>query len=258
MKNKFVDTHCHALWDFDDGVKTEDEALALLRCAIRTGIVTLFVTPHQVSKGVYDPTFEEIKRKTDDLIRLKDQHELPIEIKYACEFRINEEAMEAIIQKRFVCYQDTDFLLVEFTRRTIDLRLIEDAIYELRLLGIKPIIAHPERYFDSEKQAVEYCKKWQSWGAYFQINRTSLLGIHGEKADKISWRLVNEGFVHIVASDAHQGEGRRECRLDDVHASIVKRCGKITADILCIDNPQSLRLNEELKPISVKKSWWHK
>jgi protein-tyrosine phosphatase len=73
MKNKFVDTHCHALWDFDDGVKSKDEALALLRCAVSTGIVTLFVTPHLVKGGIYDPLAEQIKQKTLDLIDLKNE-----------------------------------------------------------------------------------------------------------------------------------------------------------------------------------------
>jgi protein-tyrosine phosphatase len=49
----FLDCHCHALWDFDDGVKTKDEALALLRCAHSTGIATIFVTPHLVSGGIF-------------------------------------------------------------------------------------------------------------------------------------------------------------------------------------------------------------
>lgn len=258
MKSKFVDSHCHALWDFDDGVKSKDEALALLRCAVSTGIVTLFVTPHLVKGGIYDPSAEQIKQKTLDLIDLKNEAGLDIELKYACEFRINDESMNAIVNRQFVCYQDTEYLLVEFTRRIVDSRLIEDAIYELRMMGVKPIIAHPERYFDSEVQAVDVCKKWLSFGVYFQINRTSLMGFHGEKADKISWRLLKEGFAHIVASDAHQGEGRRECRLDDVHAMIERRFGKITADVLCIDNPTSLKNNEDLISISVKKAWWHK
>lgn len=258
MKNKFVDSHCHALWDFDDGVKSKEESLALLRCAVSSGIVTLFVTPHLVRGGLYDPSVEQIKQKTKDLIDFKNEYDLDVEIKYACEFRINDESLDAIVKREFVCYQDTDFLLVEFTRKIVDSRLIEDALHELRMLGVTPVIAHPERYFDSEVLAVDVCKKWLSFGAYFQINRTSLMGFHGERADKISWRLLREGLAHIVASDAHQGVGRRECRLDDVHAMIERRFGKIAADVLCIDNPMSLKNNEDLHSISVKKAWWHR
>lgn len=258
MKNKFTDTHCHALWDFDDGVKNKDEALALLRCAHSTGIATLFVTPHKIIEGMYDPTISEIEQKLSDLKTLSEEHELPIELKYSSEFRINEESVKAIIDKKYICYQDTNWLLIEFTRRTIDSRMIEDAIYELDRMGVKLLIAHPERYFDNERQAVLMCKKWQSWGCHFQINRTSLLGIHGERADKISWRLVSEGLAHIVASDAHQGQGRRECRLDDVHAMIERRYGKDTADDLCINNPQRLTNNEPLIDITIKKAWWRR
>ncbi|PKM70155.1 MAG: hypothetical protein CVU94_00480 [Firmicutes bacterium HGW-Firmicutes-19] len=258
MKNKFIDTHCHALWDFDDGVKSKDEALALLRCAHSTGIATLFVTPHKIIEGMYDPTKQEIEEKLSDLKKLSEEHELPLELKSACEFRINEEAIKAIVERRFVCYQDTDWLLIEFTRRTIESRIVQDAIYELDRMGIKLLIAHPERYFDNEKQAVDTCRKWQSWGCHFQINRTSLLGIHGERADRISWRLVSEGLAHIVASDAHQGEGSRECRLDDVYGMIARRFEQKTADQLCIINPNKLKNNQSLSNIEIKKAWWRR
>lgn len=85
-----------------------------------------------------------------------------------------------------------------------------------------------------------------------------MIGYHGERADKISWRLISEGLANIVASDAHQGEGKRECRLDDVYAMLVRRFGKIAADTLCIENPTLLSHNKELLSISVNKAWWHK
>jgi protein-tyrosine phosphatase len=258
MGSHFIDTHCHALWDFDDGVKSEDEALALLRVAHSTGIATLFVTPHKIIGGLYDPNIIEIKQKLEDLKKLSEENDLPLELKYSCEFRINEEAINAIVDRGFVCYQDTDWLLIEFTRRTIDSRIIQDAIYELDRIGVKLLIAHPERYFDNEKQAVDTCRKWQSWGCHFQINRTSLMGIHGERADKISWRLVSEGLAHIVASDAHQGEGRRECRLDDVYGMIERRFEQKIADQLCIINPSNLKNNQPLSTIEVKKAWWRR
>jgi protein-tyrosine phosphatase len=258
MSNNFIDTHCHALWDFDDGAKSKEESLALLRVAYRTGIKTLFVTPHKITDGIYDPTREEIERKLNDLKILSEEHKLPLELKFACEFRINEEAINAIIERRFICYQDTDWLLIEFTRRNMKSQNVQDAVYELDRMGVKLLIAHPERYFDNEKQALDTCRKWQSWGCHFQINRTSLMGIHGVRADKISWLLVSEGLAHIVASDAHQGEGRRECRLDDVYGMIERRFEQKTADQLCIINPNNLKNNQSLSNIEIKKAWWRK
>ena len=258
MKSKFTDTHCHAFWDFDDGVKTKEEALALLRCAESTGIATLFVTPHKIIDGQYDPSLEQIQAKLDDLIVLRDQNNIMLELKSACEFRIHQHILTSIAQRSFVCYQDTDYLLIEFTRRLVDSRIVADAIHELRLLGVKPIVAHPERYFDTPKQAVDACKRWQKMGVYFQINRTSLMGIHGERADRISWQLVSAGLAHLVASDAHQGEGRRECRLDDVYGMICRRFDQRTAQLLCIDNPRSLYENNDLEPVAVKRPWWYR
>lgn len=258
MKSKFTDTHCHAFWAFDDGAKSEEEALALLRCAESTGIATLFVTPHKIIDGLYDPKVEDIQGKLDDLKALRDKYELAIDLKYACEFRIHESILPSITQRDFVCYQDTDYLLVEFTRRIAASRIIADAVHELKVLGVRPIVAHPERYFDSPKQAVDQCQKWQKLGVYFQINRTSLMGIHGDRADKISWDLVRQGLAHLVASDAHQGQGRRECRLDDVYGMIARRFDQRTAEILCIENPRRLANNEALVSIEVKKPWWHR
>jgi protein-tyrosine phosphatase len=254
----FIDCHCHAFWDFDDGVRTKEDALELLRCAQRTGISEIFVTPHLIIGGLYEPDFDLIKSKLKRLIQLRDDNGLFIRLKYASEFRINALCFDAIESKSYVCYENTDWILIEFTRGIIDSEIIKNAVSTLSKNGVRILIAHPERYFDSEKQAVEKCRLWQSWGCFFQINRTSLIGYHGERADKISWRLISEGLANIVASDAHQGEGKRECRLDDVHAMLVRRFGRIAADTLCIENPTLLSQNKELLSISVYKAWWHK
>jgi protein-tyrosine phosphatase len=159
------------------------------------------------------PKRRKSKKNFEDLKESRYRYmALPSSLSSPVSFGSMNKRIESIVAKRYVCYQDTDWLLIEFTRRIIDTRVIDDAVYELSRMGVNCLIAHPERYFDNEKQAVDTCKKWKALGCHFQINRTSLMGTHGSRADKISWRLVEEGFAHIVASDAHQGEGRRECR----------------------------------------------
>ena len=252
----FIDCHCHAFWDCDDGVRTEEDALALIRCAQETGISEIFVTPHLISGGLYEPDLTLIKEKLENLIQSRDKHGLMLQLKYASEFRINSLCFDAIDSKKYICYQNTDWLLIEFTRGILDSKIVENAIFALKKHGLKLLIAHPERYFDSEKQAVDVCKRWQNMGCCFQINRTSLNGYHGERADKIAWRLVSEELAHIVASDAHQGEGRRECRLDDVYGMIYRRFGKITADTLCIVNPKRLSMNQDLINVQINRVWY--
>jgi protein-tyrosine phosphatase len=252
----FTDCHCHAFWDLDDGVQTKEEALLLLRCAQKNGISEIFVTPHLISGGLYEPNISIIKDKLESLIRLRDEYGLTIRLKYGSEFRINDQCFGAIATKSYICYQNTNWILVEFTRGILDSKIIEESVMALKKQGINILIAHPERYFDSEKLAVEYCKHWHNLGCFLQINRTSLNGYHGVRADKISWRLISEGLAHIVASDAHQGEGRRECRIDDVYGMIERRIDKSVADTLCIINPRNLSMNQDFINIHVKRAWY--
>jgi len=254
-----VDCHNHMLWDMDDGAIEEQESLDMARQAVSYGFSTIFVTPHLIPRGIYEPKHTDIVRATTNLRLLLKEHEIPLTIKYGCEFRLNDEAFDTIERREYVCYEDTDWILVEFTPNSARHRDVLDAMNELKLQGKRCVIAHPERYFEDVGVALEVAARWSHCGAKFQLNRTAVLGLHGDKMQQIAHQFIAHGYAHLVATDAHHNYGNRLLRFDDVHQHLKANFNEVVADTLCIENPKRLYHNEPMLDLEVKaKSWWQR
>ena len=245
----FIDLHSHCFPGMDDGVKTEEESLVMLQSAIASEISILYVTPHREPNGKYNPDNEEVIKACRRLRRLVNANGLKIDVRYGEEFRIKTDSIELINNDLVLGYTGTDYILAEFTRTNAISKLIPQAIEAFHLKGKKVLIAHPERYFDDVNEGVEMCKTWVEMGCYLQVNRTSLLGVHGVFAEKIANKLIKLGLVHVIASDAHDAIGIRSCRLDDVYFIVKKKFGQTSADIIFHTNPELLINNLPMVPI---------
>lgn len=245
----FIDLHSHVFPGMDDGAKTEEESLAMLEAAVKHDISILYVTPHREPNGRFDPENEKVLKAWRKLRKLASSHGLDVDVRYGEEFRIKTDSIELIKNNQVLPYHKTDYVLVEFTRTTVFSKLIDQAIEALILSGKKILIAHPERYFDDLKEGTETCRKWVDKGCFLQINRTSLTGFHGVFAEKLANKLIKSGLAHCIASDAHEGEGPRGARLDDVYQQVIKQHNKTQADLLFFTNPLLLTKNKLMMPV---------
>ena len=128
----------------------------------------------------------------------------------------------------------------------------EDYLYELKVRGYRPIIAHVERYFPKGID-LDRVQSWIELGCYIQVNRTSLLGTHGDVCRKNAEKLLKEGMVHVLATDTHRSEGHRIAKLSDVYSLIEKEYGKANAILLLQENPKHIIQNETLEEMKVIK-----
>ena len=244
--SSFIDCHNHCLPNIDDGSKSVDESLAMLRQAVASNIALVFVTPHSMPKSVYDPTLSVIKEKLNILNELIIKNHLPLQVKYGSELRVNEHTLDFVYDKQYIPYEDTDYVLLELTRQNIHQGIVNEIIDELHFQQRKVLIAHPERYFTNKEDAIKQCQKWLKQGVYLQINRTSLLKDHHPQEYDIAHALFIQGLVHIIASDAHSANSRRILKLDDIYEQIASSTSKAVADCLLVENPKRLSENKEL------------
>jgi protein-tyrosine phosphatase len=251
MKTEFVDFHSHGCWGIDDGVDTKDEAVLFLQTAVESGTKILFCTPHMIPQGKFDNQASTIIDAVNALKRLALECGFALEIRHGCEFYLNEYAVDRIVEGCYLTLEGTDCLLVEFSRIGTDWRVVNDRLYEASLLVGSIIIAHPERYFSDDHDMETTVDEWLANGYLLQINATSLLNVHGEHVARNAWKLLENGKIHLISSDAHHGSQRRTCRLDDIYASCMQRLGKARAEKLFIENP-SLIL-EGKKPSTIPK-----
>ena len=255
MKNKFVDTHNHAIWGIDDGVANEEEALQLLLSAQRSRVGVIFVTPHFIPRGLFEPSINQINEGTNKIRELAKKHQIDIDIRSGCEFRIGQDSFDAIDQRLYTPFEGTDYVLIEFTRSNVRSREVMDAIDELTVQGKIPIIAHPERYFEEISESREMVQRFRERGCVISVNRTSLLNIK-RTAYKVAWDLIDQGLAHIVATDAHHGEGARMCLLDDIYDLISTKYDQNIADMLFVTNPWHIVNNEPVDTVKITKKKW--
>ena len=96
---------------------------------------------------------------------------------------------------------DTRYVLVEPPHHVVPLRL-EDLFFNILLAGFVPILTHPERLTWIKSHYPTIHKLAQA-GVWMQVTSGSLAGAFGRDAQYWAERLLDDGLVHILASDAH-------------------------------------------------------
>ena len=96
--------------------------------------------------------------------------------------------------------------------------------------GIVPIIAHPERN-SVLRQKLTRVEAWVELGCLLQVTAGSITGAFGNSARIASHRLLEEGLVHIIASDCHDPANRHP-RLTEARDIVRSRYGEEAADLL--------------------------
>lgn len=248
----FIDTHCHLAWDIDDGFQSMEDSETALRMMEKDDITKIIATPHFVPGQLDDEVIREINERINDLKMLARPY--GIDVYSGCELFLNHEYIDVLDSKQFNTLANSRYLLAEFdVRKNIDYNEeAEDMLYEISVRDMVPVIAHVERYFHKGID-MDRVQRWIDMGCVIQINRTSILGMHGSVIQKNAHKLISSGMAHIIATDAHRPGGNRICLLSDVYRYVTDTYGTDTADILMRRNPKHIINDEELEDIEVQK-----
>ena len=225
-----VDIHCHILPGMDDGASSIEESLEMAEMAIADGVTHVVGTPHANGEYKFDP--ETIRQRRDELQeKLGDR----LQLASGCDFHLNYENLQDVqINKAKYTIHQKNYLLVEFADFAIPPGM-DDALHHLQLLGISPIITHPERnrLICSQQDRL---RRWLHQGCTVQITAQSLLGRWGEGTKKQVEEWIDQEMVHFFASDAHNTT-QRPLRLREAYDIVAKRWGEPRALAYFRDNP---------------------
>jgi len=234
------DIHSHILPDLDDGAKNMKEAIEIGKIAEREQITHMIATPHFSFKT---PDFDQkIRRRVTELNQVFQQENINVQVFPGAEAFVTPELLESLKRNHFISLNDTDYVLVEFPLGEVPL-YAEELLYRIRLMGKKPIIAHPERYQEVMENP-NIVKKWIEQGNFIQINATSIFGVSGRKAEKTAKHLLCHKMVHILATDAHSPRNRKPA-LTEAQGIISGWVGPKTAKQL-LKNAERVFHNQEL------------
>ena len=229
-----IDIHTHILHGVDDGAKTIEEALELIKASASIGVTDIFCTPHNMHKGQYDVhpsvlrvAFEELSRKVKEM-------EIPLNLWLGNEIYITSSVVDRLERGDALRLNDTKYVLIEFSmmKEHVD---PEEMIYDLKASGYNVILAHPERY-DYLKSA-EDIVAYKRFGAQIQVNASAVVGLYGKKTQNKVMKLLKLGEVDYVASDIHAS---RLYTLKQAYDLIKKKFGTSLADKIFKENPKVL------------------
>jgi protein-tyrosine phosphatase len=207
-----IDLHAHVLPGVDDGPRTWDESLQILRTMAADGVAGVAATPHV--REDYPTTANTMKRLVAELRERTAEAAIELDVLPGREIALSELGrLDEDERRRFGLGGNPTCLLLEFPYYGWPLGL-EDTVARLVREGTTPVIAHPERNADVQA-APERLRLVVDGGALVQLTAASLDGRLGRASRAAARALLQRNLAHLVASDA-QAPWLREAGLSGV------------------------------------------
>lgn len=243
-----IDLHAHILPGVDDGAKTIEQSLLMVKQGEEAGITTICATPHILNQVT--PQLEEKINSSFELLKAKIAQEgSKVDIVLGSEIYVRED-MNSLKKFDFFTLNKTGrYLLMELPWGQIPSH-VDQIIFELQLEGQVPIIAHPERSMIVKRNWSDVENLVQK-GALMQINAGSLLGFFGRKIKAITEDLLRRNLVHFLASDAHDLLFSPIQILPQAFACASKIIGEKKAEVLVFSNPRQVIQGEKLSSVKM-------
>jgi protein-tyrosine phosphatase len=229
-----IDLHSHILPGVDDGAGDIATALLMARMAVDDGISTLACTPHFMP-GLYNNEVATIARKVAELQQALVENDIPLKLIMGGDVHIRADLVAGLRAGTVPCLQGTHYFLLEPPHVVLPPHF-EKFVKQLVQAGFVPIITHPERLSWIE-QEFGILRNLVLAGAWMQVTAGSLTGRFGKRPQYWAQRLLQNGLVHILASDAHN-VGSRPPRMAHAVAIAAREVGHMEAQNLVVTRPR--------------------
>lgn len=234
-----IDIHHHLIYGLDDGAPNLETSLKMAKMAIEDGITHIVCTPHANSEYDFRP-----EENASRIATLRDELGERLTLGSGCDFHLSYDNIEdALSQPAKYTINNHQYLLVEFPDFGIP-QNISHSFYEMSVAGLVPIITHPERNL-TLMQNTEKIADWIRMGCLVQVTAGSLLGAFGKAPQRVARQLLDLGWVHVIATDAHNTDSRPPV-MSGAYDLISKEHGATEADRLCVQNPRAIFFGEPL------------
>lgn len=196
----FVDIHNHILPGIDDGAKTVDASIELIKNLHELGVKQFIATPH-IMQDYYPNTEESIGNAYELIMGNLNMYLFNnITVHSAAEYMLDTH-FEHLLNEGHLLTLKRNYVLVELSYLQPPIHL-EDIILKIVLKGYIPVLAHPERYHYFHKK-LNYYNHLKNLGCKFQLNLLSLSDHYGKSVQKTARYLLHENLVDYTGTDAH-------------------------------------------------------
>ena len=242
-----IDFHNHILPNIDDGSKSLEMSLNMLReaeCQGITDVVNTVHFQHPKMDGI-EISFEGIRQRVDELQNNLDAEGIKIKIHIGSEVFYLPNLVE--LRENPLCTMGGGrYMLIEFSVLNLP-NNYEDVLFKLKLNGVTPIIAHPERYREIQNN-FELIATFIDKGYIIQLDAGSLIGHFGIETKKCVNKIISNGYFHLIGSDAHNDKKRNFCieKLFEIDNSIIENYKKLIFN----ENPKNILNGESVSAIN--------
>lgn len=191
--------HSHLIPGIDDGVKTVEEAIVLIRGLQDLGFQKIITTPH-IYKEHYPNTKDGILRGLAALKTALVAENIHIPIEASAEYFMDDHYEMLLDNNEILPLQDK-YVLVEMSFFGASPKL-EDYLFKTQIKGYTPILAHPERYLFYHNDFEQFYELKEK-GVLLQLNTASLMGYYGKPIQRIAQKLIKEKLIDFIGTDMH-------------------------------------------------------
>lgn len=194
------DMHSHILPGLDDGVKTIEESIAIVKKMLALGVKRFSFTPH-ISFPSPMNTPEIIRERLDLLINSLKKEGIYLDADAGAEYKVGEYMLELIERDTLASFRDRKVLIEHsFVSPSPS---FEEVVFRLQEREYHPVLAHPERYPFYAEAILDRVKALKERGCRMQVNLLSFVGFYGKEAQKGALILADAGAIDYLSGDIH-------------------------------------------------------
>lgn len=214
-----IDLHCHILPGIDDGAKTLNDSISLLKAESAQGVKAVALTPHFDIQKMSIEDFCVMRSKSLESLKSSEEFkEINIKLKTGAEVYYSPTLYDTDLTP--LCFEGTDYILIELpvSSRPYELNSVMKNILNC---GYIPILAHVERYqYFAENPILLYDLILD--GCLAQVNAGAIIG--GGNNSAIAIKYLKWELAQIICSDCHSVD-HRPPNIDKALAQITKKLG---------------------------------
>ena len=236
-----IDIHSHLIPNLDDGSKSIENTFEAFEEASNVGFTDIILTSHYKAE-YYETKPVELTFWKDELQKILDSKQENLKLHSGMEIYISEALPDLIEKGKLLKLANSKYMLIELPINS-KVNYLDYIIYYLETVGIKLILAHPERYRIVQEKP-ELIEEWVKKGCLIQCNFGSILGMYGSTCKKMMKHLLKKDLVHFVASDCHN-QGGIYLKVPKAVKKIEKLIGKEKTYKITTLNQQKILKSEE-------------
>ena len=252
-----IDVHSHIVFGVDDGSRTIEESIEIIKEAYKAGFKKIVATPHYMEE-YYENDAKEIRKRIVEIQNHLKEINCNIEILQGNEIYIADNMTELLENQKATTLNNQQYVLFELPLNA-EVMNLNSVVYQILEIGGVPILAHPERYPFVQKDPNVLIPLIEK-GVLMQSNYGSIIGQYRKAAQITIKKMLEHNMVHFLGSDVHRPQTIYP-KIHECMEEIEKIVGKENLELITTINPNKAINGEKIEidePIPINESFLKK